>query len=148
MRARLESLGDEYTVIMSFWNGMPSDARETAGWLFSRDHPHALSRQGEHLGVGGTATEPGRLVFQQGFGKPIVGKTTIERWTWNELRMVREPGRLRVYLNGSNEPEIDAEIGSKVNAPIATCFIGGRSDNDSNWEGRIDEVAVFDRVVE
>ncbi len=127
---------------------MPNDARATAGWLFSRDHPHALSSYGEHLGVGGTASEPGRLVFQQGFEKPIVGKTTIDRWTWNELRMVRAAGRVRVYLNGSDEPEIDAEVGSDQPAPIATCFIGGRSDNDSNWEGRIDEVAVFDRAME
>ncbi len=145
MRARLESLGDQYTVTMSFWNGMPNDARATAGWLFSRDHPHALSSRGEHLGIGGTATEPGRLVFQQGFEKPIVGKTTIERWTWNELRLVRASGRVRVYLNGSDEPEIDAPIAANSDAPIASCFIGGRSDNESNWEGRIDEVAIFDQ---
>jgi hypothetical protein len=24
-------------------------------------------------------------------------------------------------------------------------FIGGRNDNQSNWEGRLDEVALFDR---
>ncbi len=26
-------------------------------------------------------------------------------------------------------------------------MFGGRSDNDSNWEGRLDEVAVFPRVL-
>jgi hypothetical protein len=49
-------------------------------------------------------------------------------------------------LNGTDQPEIDAELSSTSDATIATCFVGGRSDNDSNWEGRIDEVAVFDRV--
>jgi hypothetical protein len=146
MRARLESLADTYTVAMTFWNGMPSDARATTGWLFSRDHAHALSLGGQHLGIGGTGTLPGRLIFQQGFDQPIVGKTVIERWTWNQVVMVRDARRVRVYLNGNDEPEIDAELSSKSEAVIATCFVGGRSDNDSNWEGRIDEVAVFDRA--
>jgi hypothetical protein len=26
-------------------------------------------------------------------------------------------------------------------------FVGGRSDNEANWEGRLDEVAVFDRAL-
>ena len=26
-------------------------------------------------------------------------------------------------------------------------FIGGRNDNQSNWEGRLDEVAVFERAL-
>lgn len=148
MRSRLDSLGDAYTVAISFWNGMPNDARETAGWLFSRDHAHAISSRGEHLGVGGTSTSPGRLILQNGFDKPIVGKTPIKRWTWNRVVMLRQPNRVRVYLNGNADPEIDVEVNSDPVAAIADCFIGGRSDNDSNFEGRIDEVAVFDRAVE
>ena len=148
MRARLESLGDDYTVALSFWNGMPNDARATAGWLFSRDHAHAISSRGQHLGVGGTSSQPGRLIFQQGFDQPIAGKTEIERWTWNRVVMVRESGRLRVYLNDIEEPEIDVPVESVSDAAITDCFVGGRSDADSNWEGRIDEVAVFDRAVE
>jgi hypothetical protein len=147
MRARVDSLEDQYTLAMSFWNGMPNDGRETTGWMFSRDHAHAISSRGEHLGLGGTSTEPGRLIFQHGFDEPIIGKTTIDRWTWNQVVMVRQPGRVRVYLNGSKVPEIDAKVTSEANAVIETCFIGGRSDNDSNWEGRIDEVALFDRAV-
>jgi hypothetical protein len=30
---------------------------------------------------------------------------------------------------------------------VPSCFFAGRSDNDSNWEGRLDEVAVFDRAL-
>jgi hypothetical protein len=59
--------------------------------------------------------------------------------------MVKDGKRIRVYLNGNPRPEIDAEVGVGSDASISTCFIGGRSDNDANWEGRIDEVAVFDR---
>jgi len=26
-------------------------------------------------------------------------------------------------------------------------FVGGRNDNQANWEGRLDEVALFDRAL-
>ena len=54
---------------------------------------------------------------------------------------------MRVYLNGNQAPEIDETLAIRSKIPIATCFLGGRSDNDSNWEGRIDEVAVYDRIL-
>ncbi len=146
MRARLESLGDTYTVVMQVWNGMPSDARETTGWLFSRDHADSTSLAGEHLGLGGTATRPGCLIIQRGDQEPIVGHTKLERWQWNRIILISEPQRLRVYLNGNSKPEIDVEVPA-IRPAIETCFVGGRSDGDSNWEGRIDEVAVYDRVV-
>ncbi len=146
MAARLENLGGDYTTVMWFWNGMPNEARETTGWMFSRDHPHGTSLGGDHLGLGGTATKPGRIMFLHGQANtPLVGTTKLERWTWNQVVLVREADRVRVYLNGNPKPEIDAKLHAGLAANIASCFIGGRSDNDSNWEGRIDEVAVFDR---
>jgi hypothetical protein len=30
---------------------------------------------------------------------------------------------------------------------IPAIFFGGRSDNENNWEGRLDEIAVFDRAL-
>jgi len=145
VRTRLDDLGDRYTVSLSFWNGMPNEARETAGWLFSRDHDRAMTARGEHLGIGGTATEPGRLIFRYGNQDIAVGSTEIERWTWNRVTLVRDRDRVRVYLNDNTTPEIDVAVGEATSAPW--CFIGGRCDNDSNFEGSIDEVAVFDRVV-
>lgn len=146
MQARLAAIGDQYTVSMSFWNGMPAEARETTGWLFSRDHADFVTVRGDHLGLGGTATEPGRIVFQFGDALPLVGKTEIQRWTWNRVTLVRDGKRVRVYLNDSTTPEIDAEVVGVASAE--SCFIGGRSDNDSNFEGRIDEVAVFDEPLD
>ncbi|MGI9472557.1 MAG: LamG-like jellyroll fold domain-containing protein [Rubripirellula sp.] len=144
MRSRLDELGDDYTLSLHFWNGMPNDARATTGWLFSRDHDHAISGHGQHLGIGGTSTQPGRLLFQQGLDKPLQGTTEIPRWSWNRVLLVRQSGRVRVYLNDNPKPEIDVATSALGDATIASCFIGGRSDNDSNFEGRIDEVAVFD----
>ncbi|NND99153.1 MAG: hypothetical protein HKN47_17690 [Pirellulaceae bacterium] len=148
IRARLDSLGQDYTVLMSFWNGMPVDARETAGWLFSRDHAHSITSRGDHLGLGGEGARAGKLIFQHGVGgEPSVGKTPIERWTWNQVALVRQGDRVRVFLNDNPEPEIDVQSPADSATTIASCFFGGRSDNDSNWEGRIDEVAVFDRAL-
>jgi hypothetical protein len=143
VRTRLDGLGDTYTLVMDFWNGMPNDARETTGWLLSRDHPHAISQNGQHLGIGGTGTSPGLLIFQQGLSEPVVGKNEIPRWKWNHLVLTREGKRLRVYLNENAVPEIDVTLDNQGNTEISSWFIGGRSDNQSNFEGRIDEVAVF-----
>ncbi len=65
----------------------------------------------------------------------------IPRWTWNRVKWVREKNRVRIYLNDAVEPEIDLQL-KAPGSVIASCFVGGRSDNDSNWEGRIDEVVV------
>ncbi len=141
MRTSLDELGSEFSISMEFWNGMPNEGRETTGWLFSRDHAHGTSQFGQHLGIGGTSTEPGKLIFQQGREAPLVGKTVIPRWTWNRVTCVRTKNRVQIFLNDATEPELDVELDVPTTT-IATCFIGGRSDNDSNWEGRIDEVVI------
>jgi hypothetical protein len=73
----------------------------------------------------------------------VIGKTEVPRWKWQHLAFVRQDNRLKVYLNG--QLEHDATTASTV--PIEQCFFGGRSDNDSNWEGRLDEIAVFPRAL-
>jgi hypothetical protein len=129
---------------MWLWNGMPNDGRDVSGWFFSRDHDLGLSAFGEHVGIGGKSGNTGRLIFQSGkdTAKIIAGKTEIPRWQWQHVVLVREGAKLRVYLNGALEIE-----GEAAACNIAQCFFAGRSDNDSNWEGRIDEVAVFDRAL-
>ena len=85
-------------------------------------------------------------MLQQGKSKPVLGKTEIPRWKWNHLLLVKDGKRLRVYLNKNPKPEIDVAIEPSGNREVATYFIGGRSDNQSNFEGRIDEVAFFQGV--
>ena len=43
LRARIPNLKDQYSVSLYFWNGMPNDAREVTGWMFSRSYDHGLS---------------------------------------------------------------------------------------------------------
>ena len=150
MSVRLPELKDEYTISMWLWNGMPNEGRGTSGWLMSRDANHGLSRSGEHLGIGGTATSPGKLMFQHGDGsqeKSFVGKTTINRWTWNHVVLVRELNKSIVYLNDNSEPEIQYSDKFSSTIHLNQFYFGGRSDNADNWEGRLDEIAIFDRAL-
>ena len=73
----------------------------------------------------------------------MVGKTAIDRWTWHRVSIVKSGSRLDVYLDATQEPEISVELDAGQ-ATADSFFFGGRSDNDSNWEGRLDEIAVFD----
>ncbi len=149
LRTRVAGLGDQYSVSLWFWNGMPNDARKTTGWIFSRDRDNGLGTTGDHLGIGGTATESGKLIFSHGNDskKPIVGKSTIKRWDWNHVLFVRDGDKVTVYLNGNKQPEFEVNSPAKFPTNFDRLFFGGRSDNQSNWEGRLDEIAVFDRVM-
>ena len=60
---------------------------------------------------------------------------------------MRDVNRVRVFLNHHDHPEIDTTIQGNIPEQFDELFFGGRSDNQANWEGRLDEIAVFDRVV-
>ncbi len=151
LQTRISGLGDQYTVSLWIWNGMPVDARDTTGWIFSRGRNHGLGTQGDHLGIGGAAVGAGKLVFFHGgedaAAKPAVGRTPIERWTWNHVVFVRNGKTVRVYLNGQSQPEIEVESAADFPEDLEQIFFGGRCDNDSNWEGRLDEISVFNRAL-
>lgn len=138
--ADLTAAGADHSVSMWIWNGMPNDGRDMSGWFYSRDHNHGVSAHGEHLGVGGKGGNTGRLVFRG--ATELAGKTEIPRWSWQHVVLVREGERVRIWLNGRLEIE-----GRSPECRIPDGFFGGRSDNDSNWEGRMDEIAVFDRAL-
>jgi hypothetical protein len=147
LRSQLDGLGDRYSVSMWFWNGMPSDGRDVSGWLFSRSRDHGLGVDGDHLGIGGKSSHTGRLIFFHGGNSSAVaaGKSEIPRWQWQHVVLVRDGQSVHVYLNGQLDLETKSATGTI--ADIHQCFFGGRSDNDSNWEGRLDEIAVFDRAL-
>lgn len=146
LQARINDLKDQYSISLWIWNGMPLDAREICGWMFSQGPNHGLAAYGDHLGLGGTEF-PGKLVFMNGSDrKPHAGQTTIERWTWSQVTLVRDGDSVKVYLNGKPEIELKSAPG-KPGPMLEQLFFGGRTDNQSNWEGRLDEIAVFNRAL-
>lgn len=145
IHARLNDLKDKYTVSFWLWNGLPLNARPITGWAYGRGVNHTAGSVGEALGMGGGENHSGKLIYQSG-ETTAIGATEIARWTWAHVVLVRDGENVRVYLNGSQKPEIETKAAA-IPVDVRSMFLGGRADNDSNWEGRLDEVAIFDRVL-
>ena len=145
------SLGENYTVEMWLWNGLPADARAVAGYFLSRGPDGDKAARGEHLGIGGTyrADLTGKLILFNGNERDevLVGRTTLALRAWHHIVMVREGNEVRVHLDGRAEPEIAATFSHTVPAGENTLFVGGRNDNLYNFEGKLDEVAVYPRAL-
>jgi hypothetical protein len=147
LRSAIPKLGSDYSISLWMWNGMPDDSRPVSGWLFSRGRDNGLSRWSDHLGVGGTGGHSRKLIFFRGTDASglVAGRSEIPRWQWQHVAFVRGGRSVKIYLNGKQE--IDTTSESSFPAAFGQLFLGGRSDNDSNWEGRLDEIAVFDRAL-
>lgn len=148
LRANVAKLDADYSISLWLWNGMPADSRPVSGWLFSRGRDNGLSKWSHHLGVGGTSGHSGKLIFMPGSdpSRTVAGTTSIPRWQWQHVVFVRREKSVTIYLNGKQEIELTSDV--DFPAGLDQLFIGGRSDNDSNWEGRLDEIAVFDRALD
>jgi len=130
---------NRYSAEFWFWNGLPQDARGTTGWLFS-------NATQDSLGIGGTDGSPGKLIFAADRTPPVSGKTVIAEKTWNHLVLVRDGSRVNIYLNGQHAPEISVVSDTRAQAQ-GPLFLGGRADPADTFEGKLDEVAVYDRVL-
>ncbi|HUQ93105.1 MAG TPA: LamG-like jellyroll fold domain-containing protein [Bryobacteraceae bacterium] len=123
--------GGDYTIEMWFWNGLPPEARAVTGSLFSLG--------ADELSIGGSQETPGRLRFGTASGSvPIPVKT------WTYVAFVREGSRVRVFRNGTETPDIDTQATPNVGDKL---FVGGHAEGRFNFEGRIDEVAVYPRAL-
>ena len=152
IKAQLPDLGGQYSVELWCWNGMPVDARAVTGYLCSRANDGAKGAPGDHLGIGGKHDETdaqGKLFFYNGdeLNETLVGTTDLELRTWNHVVLVRDGESVTVYLNGQPAPEITGRVAPGCASDMRQVFLGGRSDNLFNFEGKIDEVAVYDRIL-
>jgi len=149
LKAKHDDTADAYSVELWFWNGLPVDVRPITGYVLSCGSLRAGAAPGDQVGIGGTQVAPRRLFFANGnaAGKILAGKTEISPKTWHHLALVRERGHATVYLDGNLEPEIAGEAGDQGVGRPGLLFVGGRSDGLANFEGKIDEVALYDRAL-
>jgi hypothetical protein len=147
--AHLARLGGSYSMECWIWNSLPSTVRPVTGYFFSRGVNGDGSAAGDHLGIGGTATSAGRLIFFNGNQRNqlLKGTTEIALRSWHHVVLVRDGKRVRVYLDGNPDPQLAGDIDVTVPANGGEVFIGGRNDNFANFEGKIDEVSVYDRAL-
>jgi hypothetical protein len=148
VRAELPDVGKRYSASFWFWNSMPPDARAVTGYLFSRGSDGDVQALGEHLGIGGTHRDvpAGGLFFYTGneVGHVVTGKTKLSFRDWHHVVLVRDHQAIQVYLDG--KLEIDADLAWTIENPEKLpVFIGGRNDRMFGFEGKVDEVALFNR---
>ena len=143
LETRADDLAGDFTISLWVFNGLGGETREMQGWLASLDQPDSLTAKGLHLGLESTGPETGRLVLALGDTKHR-GKATLTRWQWHQVSLVREGDAWRLYVDG----QLDASgTGAAGYGAGPRLFIGGRSDGVDGWEGRLDEVAIFDRAL-
>ncbi|HZJ16527.1 MAG TPA: PVC-type heme-binding CxxCH protein, partial [Chthoniobacteraceae bacterium] len=144
-------LGENYSVELWVWNGLPPDARAVTGYVFSRGPDGDKAARGEHLGIGGTFRGDlvGKLILFNGNERDqvLAGRTVLAMRAWHHVVFVREGKRVRVHLDGRAEPEIAGDFAHAVPEGEHTIFLGGRNDNLFGLEGRLDEVALYDRAL-
>ena len=139
MKASVGVSGSNQSVSLWFWNGMPTDARPISGHLFE-------TPAGDTIAIGGVGHSPGKLIVGQGDQAMLVGKSQISNRSWNHLAFVRHGGKVMVYLNG--QLEVEGELNATVaQATEKAIYIGGRENGQTSFEGKLDEVAIFDRVL-
>jgi hypothetical protein len=138
VEANLDQLGREYSVAMWFCNALPTDAREVTGAL--------LSTEAGTLLVAGKAAgdQSGKLVLKTG-EKSFAGKTCVATKHWHHVAITSDKQGVRVYLDGRADPEIDAKI--ELPKPPKRLLIGSDGNAATTFDGKVDEVAVFDRTL-
>jgi hypothetical protein len=134
----------DYTVSLWFWSGSSDAAMDGVEWIISRGNAFGL----HHEAVGVRKNDSGRRVLQLDCPEgprdiPAPGK--IERWKWNHLVVSRSGGSVRVSLNGAAPSVFDAKPAPFP--PSDTFFFGGSCTGEGNFEGRLDEIAFFDRAL-
>jgi hypothetical protein len=159
LAAPLGPLGEACTIELWFWNGLPAESRPVAGYLLGLGEGDSALR----LGIGGSkaSDSAGHLFVESGEpgSKPQVGKATITPKSWNHLALVRQGRQIRVYLNGQPVPDLTGEVGDipgssgskSPRAERAGLFIGGQAGHApsaDSFEGKLDEVSVYDRALE
>lgn len=149
MSADVTEIGDTYSIGLWVRNTLPNHRRPVTAYLYSRGIDGQKEAEGDHLGIGGTHAAEGRLIVYNGNRSEglLKGITQLEPENWHHVVMIREGARVRVHLNGSPKPEIDAPLPRTYPDQHPQFFFGGRSENFANLQGRLDHIALYDRVL-
>ncbi|RYD27801.1 MAG: hypothetical protein EOP86_24015, partial [Verrucomicrobiaceae bacterium] len=149
--------GDSWSAELWVWNGLPADARAVTGYVFSRGPEGDAAAHGEHLGIGGTfrgadGSGPdisGKLILFNGNERDqvLAGRTALAFQAWHHVVLVREGGKVRVHLDGNPEPELAGDFAHTVPAGCDEVFFGGRNDGLFGLEGKLDEIAFYNRAL-
>lgn len=152
MAAGIPGLGDTYAVEMWFWNGLPHDARAVTGYFYSRGVDASRGGPGEHLGIGGPhgdGAAAGRLIAFNGDERKdlLVGASALELKRWYHVAFVRQGHDVAIYLDGRRTPEIAGRLPLGCADDTPSLWFGGRSDRILGLEGRLSQIALYNRAL-
>ena len=142
LRSRNQTLtGSNYSVELLLWSGLPADDSDTLGYVLARE---SEGKQGDRLSIGGPDNRRNCLMFSAaGLEQPLFGHLQLHSQGWHHVALVREKEMVRVYL--------DSALLIEGRAPEASAtgefFVGGSQDNSVPFEGKIDEVSIYDRAL-
>jgi hypothetical protein len=148
LKAELEFPADTHTVELWFWNGLVNDARPITGILFSLGSDRAVELPVDALGIDGRRMAPGRLFISANTAHADIFSrvaTEIKPRTWHHLAYVRAGQAVTVYLDG--KPEIGGAVPMVPIKGLALVSIGGGIDDGAAFEGKIDEISLYDRAL-
>ena len=144
--ARIPGLtGSDFTVSLWFWSGTAKGVMDAPEWILSRGNPFAGRTAGDHIGITEDTDGNRVLVHANGGKEESAGALTVERWKWHHLVVVRSGKDLHFYLDGAKAASRSNEATDRIQSD--TFFFGGSCTGDGNFEGRLDEIALFDRAL-
>ena len=126
-------LNESYTIEFSFFIATPIDFRDQTATLFQQNTDELII-------TGRASKTPGRLAIAGS-----IGETDLVPHRWNHLVLVRNGDFIQVFLNGKTEISTKLEHGATETTQL---YFGGSSNNRFNFEGRLDELCVFNRALD
>ncbi len=131
-------------------NTLPNSSRPVTGYFFSRGAEKPATDHGDHFGISGTSGgQPGRLLFYAGtpHRQSLRGDEVLKINEWYHVAMVRSGESVSLYLNGDLKRGVRAQAKRGFKSGVGLVFVGGRRDNFANFEGQLQDVAVFNRAL-
>ncbi|MDF1823921.1 MAG: hypothetical protein P1U68_04720 [Verrucomicrobiales bacterium] len=139
--------GKEYTVSLWFWSGSDVSTLQEPEWIIAASHDSSSSEASERIGISMNSAGQRQLIYDgPGYTRCPLESPPIERWTWNHLALMRKHDSVHLYLNGKRVGEFDVRKDSMPVLP-EIFFFGGSKRDQKHFEGRLDEIAVFDRIL-
>jgi hypothetical protein len=165
LKAGINGLPQTYTIELWFWNGLPDNARGITGVLFALETKEEHGSALDECGVLGTSSLNRGELFHSSHAVPdktasrhLGAGTRFEPKTWHHLALVRDSKGVKVYLDfvGPTKEGQRIEWSTGIRQIDETAltklprwlYIGGSPEGSFNFEGKIDEVALYDRALD
>ena len=124
-----------------------SPAKYRCAFMHRHDCVRSIKRPGGWHGWRTGYAWPPVLEGKGAAGSILAGKTEVMHKTWHHVALVHTDNHVTVYVDGNSNPDI--ERSGAINPVKGPCrlSIGGGNNGEAGFEGKIDEVAIYDRAL-